>query len=266
MECVDLRRLIWTKKRGSSGTPGSLLKAYEELDGNRKYYKLSSIGLNNEIVGHEAINEVVIDRFLRLIGVDHLRYELVYALIKNEDKEFNTYLCVSDDYRMKGESKIPFDLFYNRNHLDNEDIITFAKRMGFVEYMYTMFIVDFLIMNRDRHGANIEVLKDKNNQYRLSPLFDHGLSLFFSCKSDEEITKFDILKDINVNNYFGTKSLYDNLKLISKKYRFKIKKLTEEDREFLFKDLDGVMSCLWMDRVFDLFNKRIEIYENIRNK
>lgn len=263
MKCVDLRRLIWTKKRSSLGTPGSLLKAYEELDGNRKYYKLSSIGLNNEIVGHEAINEVVVDRFLRLIGVEHLMYELIYALIKIDNKEINTYLCVSDDYRKKGESKLSFDLFYKRNHLDNEDVIAFAKRIGFVEYIYTMFIVDFLIMNRDRHGVNIEVLKDINNQYRLSPLFDHGLSLFFSCKSDEEITKFDILKDINVNNYFGTKSLYENLKSVPKKYRFRIKKLTLEDREFLFKDLDGVMTCLWMDSVFELLNKRIEIYENI---
>ena len=36
----------------------------------------------------------------------------------------------------------------------------------------------YLILNRDRHGANIEVLRNSRKKtVRLAPLFDHGLSL-----------------------------------------------------------------------------------------
>ena len=32
--------------------------------------------------------------------------------------------------------------------------------MGWEDYVYQMLIVDYLILNRDRHGANIEVLRN----------------------------------------------------------------------------------------------------------
>lgn len=34
----------------------------------------------------------------------------------------------------------------------------------------------FLICNRDRHGANIEILSDEKEKARPAPLFVHGLS------------------------------------------------------------------------------------------
>lgn len=46
-----------------------------------------------------------------------------------------------------------------------------------------MFLFDYLICNRDRHGANIEVLQ-KGENYRLAPIFDNGLSFLFSCYND----------------------------------------------------------------------------------
>ncbi len=50
------------------------------------------------------------------------------------------------------------------------------------DYIYIMLVVDFVILNRDRHGANIEVLRNSRDKtLRLAPLFDHGLSLLFNC-------------------------------------------------------------------------------------
>lgn len=50
-----------------------------------------------------------------------------------------------------------------------------------------MLAVDFLILNRDRHGANIEVLRNaRARTLRIAPLFDHGLSLLYSCLSEED--------------------------------------------------------------------------------
>ena len=38
----DLTWLSWSKIRNSSGTAGSFLKAYSDLDGVKTYYKLSN--------------------------------------------------------------------------------------------------------------------------------------------------------------------------------------------------------------------------------
>ena len=148
---------------------------------------------------------------------------------------------------------------------DKEDSLSFMTRKGYKEYLYCMFIVDFIIANRDRHGANIELLK-LNNNYRLSPLYDYGLSLLFSFNSEKEYMNYDPLKDMKVNNYFGFNSLYKNLELIPKKYLFKIKKLNENDKEYLFKDIDEIMPKSWVNAVFNMLNKRIEYYEHFRNK
>ena len=84
-----------------------------------------------------------------------------------------------------------------------------------------MLAVDFIILNRDRHGANIEVLRNsRNHTVRLAPLFDHGLSLIFPCMTEYEAQSYDILKDINCNNYIGTRSCVENLSLIKDKKKY----------------------------------------------
>lgn len=74
-----------------------------------------------------------------------------------------------------------------------EDIIKMLKenvKLTDVEQtmnqFWDMFIVDALIANFDRHGSNWGFIK-KNNQYRLSPVFDNGSSLFPQLNTDEKI-------------------------------------------------------------------------------
>lgn len=49
-----------------------------------------------------------------------------------------------------------------------------------------MFIIDALIANFDRHGSNWGFIK-KDNQYRLSPVFDNRSGLFPQLNTDEKI-------------------------------------------------------------------------------
>ena len=42
-EKQDLTYLSWTKIRNSSGTAGSFLKAYSEIDGKKTYYERAAI-------------------------------------------------------------------------------------------------------------------------------------------------------------------------------------------------------------------------------
>lgn len=55
-----------------------------------------------------------------------------------------------------------------------------------VQRFWDMYIVDALIGNFDRHGANWGFLK-KDNKYRMAPVFDNGSSLFPRLNDDEKI-------------------------------------------------------------------------------
>lgn len=64
------------------------------------------------------------------------------------------------------------------------------------------------------NGANIEVLRNRRNKtIRLAPLFDHGLSLIFSCQKEDAVEKYDILADTRIQCCEGSKSAFENLKL-----------------------------------------------------
>ncbi|MBQ2503988.1 MAG: hypothetical protein II528_06660, partial [Lachnospiraceae bacterium] len=83
-EKQDLTYLKWSHVRNSSGTAGTFLKSEEVRDGKKIYYKLSNFDLEQGVVGHECINEIIVDRLLTLLQVEHLHYELIHADIEVE--------------------------------------------------------------------------------------------------------------------------------------------------------------------------------------
>lgn len=108
----DMTHLQWSTVRHSSGTAGSFLKAQENSNGRKIYYKLSNYNSIEGIIGHECINEIVVDRLLDYLKIPHLSYKLIHARILINGVEHITYLCASEDYKKKGESKIALDTFY----------------------------------------------------------------------------------------------------------------------------------------------------------
>ncbi len=265
LEKQDLRWLSWTKIRNSSGTAGSFLKAYSDLGGKRVYYKLSNYDSVDGITGHECINEIIVDRLLTILGIEHLSYQLIYADILIDDIPYTTWLCASDDFKKYGESKLALDDYYQVERLPQEKPLDFCIRKGWKEYIYQMLIVDYLILNRDRHGANIEVLRNsKNKTIRLAPLFDHGLSLLFSCHNLDEIDKVDVLEDKPVQCFVGSKSALENLKLIDE-YP-KLNPLHEDDKKILFEDLDSALDKRWLDKIWEMIWQRWCIYEGVCDK
>ena len=130
-----------------------------------------------------------------------------------------------------------------------------------------MLVVDYLILNRDRHGANIEVLRNnKNNTIRLAPLFDHGLSLLFQCTNDEALKNVDVLEDKPVQCFVGSRSSYDNLKIIPTGKYPKLNSLKESDKDFLFEDLDEVLDKTYQDKIWEMIYKRWKVYEDLCDK
>jgi hypothetical protein len=262
-EKQDMTYLSWSKIRHSSGTAGSFLKSYSELGGRKTYYKLSNFDSVRGVIGHECVNEIIVDRLLDILGIEHLHYQLIHADILISEKSYEVYLCASEDFKQPGESKIALDAYYELEKLKEETPLAFCVRNGWEEYIYQMLVVDFLILNRDRHGANIEVLRNSRKRtIRLAPLFDHGLSLLFNCTSDNEIQKQDCLEDKMTNNYIGSRSTWDNLKLIPADRMPELNPLRETDGRFLMEDLDGVISRNLQDKIWNMIWKRWCAYED----
>ena len=266
-EKQDLTKLQWSKIRNSSGTAGSFLKAYRKIGKKKVYYKLSQYDNIKGVVGIESVNEIIVDRLLNILGVEHLHYQLIHADIKVDEKILETYVCASEDFKDLNEDKSPLDNYYDVEHESDEDKISFCINRGWENYIYEMFAVDFLILNRDRHGANIEVLRNrKKRTIRLAPLFDHGLSLLFSCSTEEEISKFNPMDDKKINSYLGSNSAKANLELIPAEKLPEFNPLKESDKEILFEDLQGIISRQMIDKIWETIYSRWIFYEDFCNK
>ena len=265
-EKQDMTYLTWSKARNSSGTAGSFLKAYSELSGTKIYYKLSNYDGIRGVVGHESVNELIADRLLTILGIEHLHYQLIHADILVDGKIQETWVCASENFRETNEDKQAMDVCYESERLDGENPLNFCLRMGWGEYIWQMLVVDFLILNRDRHGANIEVLRNKKKKsLRLAPLFDHGLSLLCRCEANDAIDRFDVMADQQVQCFVGSRSAQENLKLIPAGQMLELNPLKESDKAILLEGLDGIISQKLQDKIWDMIWKRWCYYEDFCN-
>lgn len=262
-EKQDMTYLSWSKIRNSSGTAGSFLKAYSILGEKKTYYKLSNFDKVKGVIGHECVNEIIVDRLLDILGIPHLHYQLIYADVIIDEKPHEVYLCASEDFKQRGESKLALDAYWEIEHLDHESPLDFCIRNGWGNDIYQMLIVDFLILNRDRHGANIEVLRNsKKKTIHLAPLFDHGLSLLFNCANVAAVEAYNVMDDKQVNNYIGSRSTWDNLRLIPKDELPQLNPLQESNKTVLMNGLDGIISQTLQNKIWDMIWQRWCAYED----
>lgn len=266
-EKQDLRNLSWTEISSAGWVGGSFLKTVDFQEKPFRYYKLSSYDSIKGIVGHECVNELIVDRLLNILGIPHIHYQLVNARVKVENKELDTWLCVSEDFRKKEESKIALDTFYELEKTREETPLSFCIRNGWENRIYEVLLVDFLILNRDRHGANLEVVK--NNRTRklyLAPLFDHGLSLLFSCHSEAEIRNYNVLEDKPIQCFLGGCSAAGNLELIPSGKFPKVNPLQKKHKAELFVGLEQIMPFCFLEKTWEMLWKRWESYEDFCNQ
>ena len=71
-EKQNMTYLSWAKIRNSSGTAGSFLKSLSDFEDIKTYYKLSNYDAYRGIIGHECVNEIIVDRLLSILGIEHL--------------------------------------------------------------------------------------------------------------------------------------------------------------------------------------------------
>lgn len=264
----DMTHLSWSNIGNSSGTAGSFLKSQEVTPHGKIYYKLSAYDSIQGVYGHESVNEIIADRLLTVLGIPHLNYQLIHADILIDGKTLRTWLCASSDFRKRGEQKLALDIYYENNRKSKDETpMAFCLRHGWDEYIYRMLVFDYLILNRDRHGANMEVLVNRSTKtVRLAPLFDHGVSFFSRTFTKEALEKEDVMDDKAIQCFVGSRSAAANLSLIPTDRRPLLIPLKESDRSILLGGLEDALDPLWLERSWEMVWRRWLAYEAFCNK
>ena len=126
----DMRHLDWAARKMSPGTPGCFLKAYEEVDGKRIYYKLSNYDSYRGVFGHECVNELIASRVINVLGIPHVAYKLVHAKIIIDGKDVETWISVSENFRKDNEEKLVYDMYYDLQKKDKESPLDFDLKIN----------------------------------------------------------------------------------------------------------------------------------------
>lgn len=197
-------------KTPNNTTDGMLKKAWIIENGTR--YLLKG-GYKNELL--QPFNEVLASEICRRLGFNHVPY----TIDTYKDTIVSKCPCfINKDTELVTCYQIKNDMKRHDNEEDYEDYIKILEEKGIESArikLENMYILDFLIMNEDRHLNNFGIIRDANTLKWLdvAPIFDNGQSLkieyydeeelhisgegrlFYEIKSFDEIIK--VVKDLN---------------------------------------------------------------------
>lgn len=197
--------------RTPNNTTNGMVKKAWIIDNNKRY--LLKSGYKNEIL--QPFNEVLASEICNRLGFNHVDYsiEVFKDVIVSKCECF-----INKDTEFIPASQIEFGSNVNKDSKDYESYIKVLEENGITnvrEKMENMYILDYLIMNEDRHLNNFGIIRDVNTLkwIDIAPIFDNGQSLgiqdydddeliilgqgrlFYEVKSFDEIIK--VVKDLN---------------------------------------------------------------------
>lgn len=170
-------------KTPNNTTDGMLKKAW--IIENETRYLLKG-GYKNEIL--QPFNEVLASEIGRRLGFNHVEY----TLDTYKNMVVSKCLCfINKDTELITCYQIINDMKKHDNEQDYEEYIKLLEDNGIKNArldMENMYILDFLIMNEDRHLNNFGIIRDVNTLKWLSvaPIFDNGMALNVPYYSEEE--------------------------------------------------------------------------------
>ena len=260
-DLIDLREENLEIKESITGTPGCYIKLKKRVNGVNHYVKFSDYHIINGFVGYESVCEVIVARLGKILGLDVLEQKLIKTIVTVNDREYITFACDSKSYKKNSEVRVSGEDFYYMYKSPGENPDKVFRKAGFSDFINTIYVFDYLIINRDRHAKNIEFLF-KNGKIRSAPLFDNGYSLLaWVVKSDIPInTVKNILNNTNSlgnftgNNFLGSRVLEDNLRLVSKPVV--VNKLQQSDKRRLFYNMSEVIPDYYKNKIWDVIYTR----------
>ena len=182
---------------------GNLRKAWI-IENNKRY--LLKVGLNY-CGNQEAFNEYLASKFAKSLGIYCVDYDVVYY--KNHiaskcecfiDKD-TEYICAKDILKQVDKPE---------NISNYEFYIQLLEQNGIQEarkQIEGMLIVDYLMMNIDRHRNNFGIIRNVETlQWKcVAPLFDTGTSL--NCM--ERYLKTSLFEKGSTNKFFNESISFD---------------------------------------------------------
>ena len=243
-------------------TDGMLKKAW--IIENKTRYLLKG-GYKNEML--QPFNEVLASEICRRLGFSHVTYTLsIY-----KDMIVSKCPCfINKDTELITCHQIMENMDRNNNLSDYENFIKVLEENGIFDArvkLENMYILDFLIMNEDRHLNNFGIIRDVNTLKWLdvAPIFDNGESLkieyydeeelhisgegrlFYEIKSFDEIIKVvKNLKRIDISKLDGIVEWFDEL---LHKYQYLTK----------FSDIRINRLCILLNRQINKLKKLSEV-------
>ena len=205
-------------------TDGMLKKAWIIEDGTR--YLLKG-GYKNEIL--QPFNEVLASMICDKLGFNHVPYTLdVY-----KDTVVSKCPCfINKDTELITAYQIRNDMKKHDNTDDYEEYIKKLEENGISnarEKIENMYILDFLIMNEDRHLNNFGIIRDVNTLKWLdvAPIFDNGMALNIPYYDENEV-----IISGNGRFFYEVKPFDEIIKVVRNIKRIDVSKLSDIPEEF----------------------------------
>lgn len=205
-------------------TDGMLKKAWIIEDGTR--YLLKG-GYKNEIL--QPFNEVLASMICDRLGFNHVPYTLdVY-----KDTVVSKCPCfINKDTELITAYQIRNDMKRHDNTDDYEEYIKKLEENGISnarEKIENMYILDFLIMNEDRHLNNFGIIRDVNTLKWLdvAPIFDNGMALNIPYYDENEV-----IISGNGRFFYEVKPFDEIIKVVRNIKRIDVSKLSDIPEEF----------------------------------
>jgi len=171
-------------KTPNNTTDGMLRKAWIIEDDVR--YLLKGV-YRNEIL--QPFNEVLATEICKRLDFNHVPYTLdIY-----KDTVVSKCPCfINKDTELITAQQIRNDMNRHDNKEDYEEYIKKLESNGIENArvkLENMYILDFLIMNEDRHLNNFGIIRDVNTLKWLdvAPIFDNGMALNIPYYDEEEV-------------------------------------------------------------------------------
>ena len=204
-------------KTPNNTTDGMLKKAWIIENGTR--YLLKS-GYKTEIL--QPFNEALASEICKRLGFKHVEYKIdTYRDIVvskcpcfiTKDTEFITCSQIKNDMK-RHDSIEDYEEYIQK--LESHNIKNAREKLE------NMFILDYIIMNEDRHLNNFGIIRDVNTLEWLdvAPIFDNGESLKIEYYDEE-----DILISGNGRFFYEIKPFDEIIKIVKNLKRIDISKL-----------------------------------------
>lgn len=228
-----------------------------------KFQKKTPFGIRNN-----TISEYLGSHIYQMLGFTC--HDTFLGIYKGENvvacKDFMTNGYQFVPFNDVGESTIEEDKEeYQYTYDDIIELLQASKKLTNVEKtvssFFEMYIVDALIGNFDRHGANWGFLK-KDNQYSLAPAFDNGSCLFLNLNDEDEMLK--IINDEEQIDLRVYKFPTSQIKLNNNKSSY-FEVISSLQFEEINKALIKIYPMINLEKIFDLIDD-IDVISDIHKK